>query len=470
MARPPSIRALPALSAVLACGMAVGGCSEEPASEPLSESDVVVHRIDIALPHPIDARGGIVAVDLDGDGARDLVVTGPNYIAGYAIAGGSLWTTEIDIRVSSKAEENGLPGTHAPGIGVTDTDGDGRPELLVLTQDNELAAIDGATGAVEHRVALGTPPGAERWEHLVVADFRGANSRDLLLQATTAESYRFGRFLAAYAVEDLLASGAAAEPLWTRNDFLPTAHAGARVADLDGDGRDEVLGGTIIGPDGALLAATPVRGHLDAVAVADVRPDLPGLEVVALEERGGNRVFLYHPYGMIWEASHRWREPQNTAVGEFDPNRPGLEIWCRSRYDEHQKPWVFDARGRLIAAYEMDQVAPEGWTVAGVEEIATIDWTGGERQFAAAKERHTSGDVAIFDPISGTFLHRFDERAMRLYVADVVGDWREELIVLAEDAIRIYENKASNPRPDHPRLWERDDYNHSKTTWNYYNT
>jgi hypothetical protein len=41
----------------------------------------------------------------------------------------------------------------------------------------------------------------------------------------------------------------------------------------------------------------------------------------------------------------------------------------------------------------MDDVAPAGWTVRGVEIIHTIDRTGERQQLACAKERHESGDV-----------------------------------------------------------------------------
>jgi hypothetical protein len=58
-----------------------------------------------------------------------------------------------------------------------------------------------------------------------------------------------------------------------------------------------------------------------------------------------------------------------------------------------------------------------------------IDWTGGQKQLAAAKERHTAGNVAIFDPLTGAFPLRLNEEARRLYVADVTGDWREEIVV-----------------------------------------
>ena len=116
----------------------------------------------------------------------------------------------------------------------------------------------------------------------------------------------------------------------------------------------------------------------------------------------------------------------------------------------------------------MDDVAPEGWTVRGVEVIHKIDWTGDRKQLAAAKERHTSGDIGIFDPLSGQFLHRFEEKADRLYVADVAGDWREELIVLHGNQLHIYFNESENPVSDHPRLWSQDHYRRSKMTWNYY--
>ncbi|HID06947.1 MAG TPA: hypothetical protein EYP10_07335, partial [Armatimonadetes bacterium] len=85
-----------------------------------------------------------------------------------------------------------------------------------------------------------------------------------------------------------------------------------------------------------------------------------------------------------------------------------------------------------------------------------------------AKERHKSGDVCIFDPISGEFLYRFKERADRLYVADVSGDWREELIVVSGNEIHIYHNDAPNPRPNQPRLWMKQWYRRCKMTWNYY--
>ncbi|WP_229414356.1 MULTISPECIES: FG-GAP-like repeat-containing protein [Moorena] len=411
--------------------------------------------------------GGLIAADINDDGQKDLIITKPGYIAAYSHSGKALWSKSINIQVTGKSESQGLPGNQAPGVQAADVDGDQKTEVLFLTKDNTLHIVEGFNGETQKTIKLPSPEGTEGWEHLVVANFRGKGDRDLLLQATNAEGYRMGRYLAAYPLDNLL-KGENLQPLWSRDDFLANAHNGARVADLDGDGKDEVLGGTIISPDGEMLLKIPIKGHIDSLFVADVRPDIPGLEVVALEEGGGNRVFLYNRDRVIWKTHYKHQEPQNAAIGDFDPQRPGLEVWCRSRYQKHQKPFVFDAQGQLIANYQMDDVAPKGWTDKGVEVIVPIDWTGESRQLVAVKERHKPGDVGIFDALSGQFLHRFKEQAARLYVADVSGDWREEVMVLNGNQLDIYSNPEPNPNLDRPRLWTQNHYRRSKMTWNYY--
>ena len=426
-------------------------------------------EIALAIPAPEDSAGGILCADLTNDGRMDYLVTVPGHIAAYANNGEKLWIKEIDVRVGVSSENVGLPGHNGPGVTAADIDGDGRTEVLFLTNSRVLHVIDGATAEPKWNASPPHPEGSERWEHLIVANFRGEADRDILLQATNAKGYRVGHYLSAYSLADL--KEGKYDPLWKRDDFLTCAHNGARIADLNGDGRHNVLGGDIIGPDGELLFKIPLRGHVDAIAAAKVRDDIPGLQVVAVEEGGPQRVFLYNHEGLIWEADYQRWEPQNFAVGHFDLERPGMQIWNRSRFNTHQRPFVFDAFGELIVQYDLADVKPEDWTDGGVEIINTIDWTGERQQLAAATERHKEGDVCIYHPITGEFVERFKATAARMMVADVSGDWREEIIILdVTDGpkLRIFHNPASNPRPDQPRLWERDHYRRAKLTYNYY--
>jgi hypothetical protein len=456
---------LVSVAGTLWCGPMPGAPQTDPVKPRVIKLDFAIGK---------EGKGGIVTADLDGDGRGDFIVTAPGHIGAYRHDGQRLWHRESEVRVSAGSSESvGLPGHDAPGVQVADVDGDTHTELLHIDQSSTVHILEARTGEEKRAVRVPHPDGAERWEHLVVANLRGRGDRDLVVQTTNAKGYRMGRYVAAYAIETL-----DGPPLWKTDRFGALAHGPLRLADLSGDGRDEVCGYTILGPDGQPTAwryppISPenVGGasfHIDSLFIADVRPDVPGLEAVLLEE-GRNYVALVNfERGILWWKTNARQEPQNAAVGEFDPSRPGLEIWCRSRYDTHQKPWVLDAQGNVIARYEMDRVAPEAWTEKGVEEIATIDWTGEASQLAAAKERHKSGDVCLFEPLSGRFVARFPERADRLYVADVSGDWREEILVVSGGELHVYENPAKNPRPDQPRLWAQQHYRRNKMSWNYY--
>jgi len=426
-----------------------------------------VHTLDIPGPKDTeDSAGGIIAADVDHDGQADILVTCTGHLTAITAAGRKLWTLQTDIVVGTQSESQGLPGHHGPGVAAGDIDGDGDTEVVHLTHAGEVRVLDGATGTLK---ATGKPPvpsEADRWELAMLADFKGAGGEpDILLQATNRRGYRMGRFLAAYRVADLLAGK---EPIWTSDEFVSCAHNGARLADLDGDGRDEILGATIFSPDGKLLArAAPFEGHMDSVFVADVHPETKGLEVILLEE-GSNQVQLMGTRGPIWRSHFKKQEPQNAVIGRFKAGSDEIFMWCRSRYNEHQKPFVFNSKGELVFDYAMDDVAPKGWTASGVEVIHTIDWTGKRQQLACAKERHTSGDVALFEPLTGKFVARFPNQTDRVYVADVRGDWREEIIVLAGNKLHLHENDEPNPRPDQPRLWDHRNYRRLKQCHNYY--
>ena len=290
-------------------------------------------------------------------------MTCTGHLAVYDNSGRKLWIKKTEIVVGGQSESQGLPGHHGPGVAAGDVDADGRVEVVFLTKDGVLHVVEGATGVEKARARPPVPKGAARWELAMIADFRGTGTdSDILLQATNESGYRMGRFLAAYRYEDLVGGKG---PSWATDQFVSCAHNAARLADITGDGRDEVLGATIFSPDGKRLAqAQPFDGHMDSVFVADARPDIAGLEVILLEE-GSNYVQVLGAQGPNWREHFKRQEPQNAAVGRFQPGSDGIFVWCRSRYDEHQKPFVFNSRGTKVFGYQMDDVAPKGWTVRG---------------------------------------------------------------------------------------------------------
>ncbi len=51
--------------------------------------------------------GGIIAVDVDGDGSRDLLVSRPGKLAAFRTNGQRLWIQSVDIQVTGQSEREG---------------------------------------------------------------------------------------------------------------------------------------------------------------------------------------------------------------------------------------------------------------------------------------------------------------------------------------------------------------------------
>ncbi len=440
------------------------------------------HRIPVSLPpvtQETKGMGGLLVADINGDGVMDFIVTRLQFIAAYSLEEGELWRATPSIWLTQNSESQGLPGLHGPGVQVVDVDQDGAVEVLYLTDQNQLEILDGASGRLKKQVAL--PPVESfrnHWEQAIVANFSGEGDHDLLLQASRPtlndEAYIRDSLHAAFSLSALLATGAETPPLWVNDAVVSLSHGSTKVMDINNDGKDEVVGATILGPDGQILYAADIQNtnfpHMDSMAVDDIDPDRPGLEVVMPEEAGEVRIILFDDQGTLWISRHRQRSPDKdgdkVAIGNFDPNRPGLEMWFRG--DESAHGTVLDAKGELIASYPIRDRTPETWTDKGFEVIQRIRWTGDTQDYLVAKERHEAGDVGIFDALTGQVLAQFSSQTERLVVADVLGDWREEIIVLENSQIKIFQNTAPNPNPDQPRLWEDTLYRRLKMTGNYY--
>jgi hypothetical protein len=451
--------------------------------------------------HEISGRGGIIVSDLNDDGLLDFVVTtkehdtgkGRAAIGAYDHFGEELWIVDdADIKLNGQAEYNGLPGWHGPGISASDVDNDGNTEIVHLNRGNKIVIRMGESGEIKKVIPVALPEEGiqshmmnfyrvlktssvrtaikelfrtpDRWAHFEIVNLKGRDDDEAILQADPLPF----RWLKAISLRT-------GETLWENYQYVGPQHGGLRAADIDGDSFDEVVGGVVIDHNGKLLNTWQYRkfpGHFDSLYIGDILPEETGLEWVLLEEghKGDDRTSLLGRRKPFFYHSFAGEEPQNAAIGEFDTLSPGMEIWCRSRFNTDQRPWVIDSSGRTIASYRLNNKKPDSWSDEGIEVIYRIDWYGGSRHYIAAKERHVDGKISIIDPLTGEFLHWWNENAARIYVADVAGDYREEIIVLnsKENEIRVYFNGEENSHKRQGRYWDLNEYKRQKLNYNYY--
>ncbi|MEO0769086.1 MAG: hypothetical protein AAFY72_06575 [Cyanobacteria bacterium J06649_4] len=452
--------------------------SNTPPLEDIPTASFDIQTIPIELPGETTGKGGIIAADITGDEQRELLVTHPQFIAAYDLSNGQLWKRTSDIWLSQQSESKVLPGRHGPGIQAGYVDQDGKQEVFYIIEGNVLEILSGETGELKYLVQLPSVEASfDQWEHGILANFSGDGDQQILLQAsrrTDRENYVRDSVQAAFNLKDLIESGAEATPLWINEDFISLSHGPAVAVDINEDGKDEVVGVTILSAEGEILFSADIENtsfpHIDSIGIEDIVPERPGLELVIPEESGRKRVILFDEMGEIWRDRHRERtrdaDGDKVAVGDFDPNEPGLEMWFRGSESEHLT--VMSAAGDVIASYAFSNRQPEDWTNKGLEVIYRIQWSGAPTTYIAAKERHEAGDVGIFNAMTGQLIIRIPAATERLYVADLLGDWREELIVLEKEQIQIITNTAPNPNPDQISLWENPLYRRQKMTWNYY--
>ena len=124
----------------------------------------------------------------------------------------------------------------------------------------------------------------------------------------------------------------------------------------------------------------------------------------------------------------------------------------------------------MSSSYRIDDFKPDNWSKKGIETIYSINWYGGSKKYLAAKERHVDGKICIIDPLTGKFLVGWDENAARLYVADVEGDYRDEIVILNSkvNEIRIYWNNKKNDFMGNENPWHKNNYKSQKINYYYY--
>lgn len=459
------------------------------------------------------------AIDLNGDTLLDYTYRSDTHLYAYDHYGSLLWKTPIP-----------YPGIninlYGAKHGAADLDGDGQIEIAALNDSDQVLVFNGSDGSLEATIDVAVDT-LQKAGCLSVANFRGEGDRDLVIQTmdvsteydSSRQYYYIHRSLVAVRMDTRMELWRVNQDRNLRNGiyegYWGPAHGTFQCADVDGDGKDEIVGGNMIDDDGqkinlayptgwvgydTSIAHSQLVDHLDAVSVGDYRPDLPGLEWAVCEEDwvdGPSEFYsmnttLMSKDGILWRQLttglfYALNEPQEVAGGNFSTDHPHGEIWNSSRlpridrgYDS-QRPWVYNYGGNQIASYYTKDTMTSGFNShengngQGVEPSCTIDWAGGKKEHLAVKARHVNGNIGVMDAMTGALVWSTTNsvpavQASSFYVADVSGDGREEIIIhdWTDGKIKIYWNANTNPNQPKPDKWDDPLYRRIKQNYNTY--
>lgn len=381
--------------------------------------------------------------DLDGDGSLEFVIKQPNFntdpyqrpgywkpstttykIEAYRRDGTLLWRHDMGWSI-----EAGI--WYSPWL-VYDVDGDGKAEVyckagegdprdekgLVQTGPEYLVKLDGQTGRIVARTDWLSRDGYPDYNYycrnfLTVAYLDGKTA-SLIVQRGT------------YNLIKVQALDKDLRRLWywdstqEQAKYSGQGSHGLITADVDRDGRDELVLGAAVLDDNGKGLWTLAMSHPDVCYVADVDPSNPGLEIFygfeSRQQTDGMCVVDARTGRKLW--THK--EPTFHLHGQgmaadVLAEHPGMEVLAGER--DYPKRWLYSASGELIEANGERPLTPRPlwWDADPQKEVifggAIQKWNG-----------------PVVQPIEGRVI----------VVMDCLGDHREEVVTSVPGEMRIY--------------------------------
>jgi rhamnogalacturonan endolyase len=189
------------------------------------------------------------------------------------------------------------------------------------------------------------------------------------------------------------------------------------VADLDGDGLDEVMYGSMAVDDDGIGLWNTGLGHGDANHVGKFLPDREGLQMYHCLEGGTTMVALHDAAdgSVIWQKDAASSNDMGRClVGDFFPEYPGCEFFY----------------------YQGNYIMQDG-TETTINTKGQKGGCGMAVWFDGTLSRQLIEDNIIQSPKNGRIftMYRFSEtfingtKSNPAWYGDLLGDWREEIIV-----------------------------------------
>jgi fibronectin type 3 domain-containing protein len=437
--------------------------------------------------HANDASLG----DLDGDGRYEIVLkwdpsnskdnsqggyTGEVILDAYTLDGVRLWRVNLGRNIRA--------GAHYTQFLVYDFDGDGRSEVVVKTADGTVDGQGTVIGdpTVDHRTSYGRPMGGT--EFFTVFDGRtGAAlaTTEYVPQRGDASAWgdssgnRSDRFLASVAYLDgvrpsiVMARGYYTRSVlaafdwrdgrlsqrWVFDSEAPGNYGysgqgnhNMSVGDVDGDGRDEITYGAMAVDDDGTGIYTTRLGHGDAMHLSDLDPARPGLEVFDVHENTSAAYGLEMRDARTGETIWGQRTGKDTGRGtsaDIDPGHLGAEAWAVGGEFDSSTGWLYTAGGQLLGNRIPAANFAIWWDGDLQREILDHTWdaAAGRGVGTIGKWDPAAASTANLLTATGTLSNNGTKGNPSLQ-ADLIGDWREEVLWRTEDssALRLYATAA----------------------------
>ena len=193
------------------------------------------------------------------------------------------------------------------------------------------------------------------------------------------------------------------------------------VADVDWDGRDEIVWGSMVIDDNGMGLSTTGLGHGDAQHIGDFNPYIHGQEMFACNEDNPSNNYRDATTSKIYYRKTDTNDDGRCLAGNFYNDFPGA-----MGHSAHDTP---------ISTVTNDHVSTN---TNGLSMNFRIYWDGDLLEECFNNTEVTKPGVGTIATFLGAYSNN-GTKATPCYQGDIFGDWREEVIErTADNNIRIY--------------------------------